>query len=92
MNENPVDREVSGSVKLGPLFFRRDGVTYFQFTVDASSVIGPRKATEQDQIEHPAAWEQFAGATDRDGDGQMGGSLPKAEEPPKRRGRPPKAR
>lgn len=89
---NPVEREVSGAAKRGPLFFRRDGVTYFQFTADASSVIGPRRATKQDQIDHPFAWEQFAGATDLDGDGDMGGSLPKEQEPPKRRGRPPKAR
>ena len=73
----------------GPLFLERDGVTLFQFTLDSSSVVGPRKATQADKEEHKGAWEAFntgrLSQLDRDNNGQPGGSLP-------RRGRPPKVR
>ena len=64
----------------GPLFFERDGETLFQFTLDSSSVVGPRKATRADKEEHKGAWETFnAGRLpqlDHDKDGQPGGSMP----------------
>ena len=64
----------------GPLFLEKDGVTMFQYTLDSSSIVGPRKATQADKDEHKGAWEAFnkdrLPQLDRDGDGFPGGSLP----------------
>lgn len=87
--------------KIGASFFLDpDGEVLFQYVADASSVIGPRPATEADKASHAGAWAAFlanpeaAGlfngadpaAFDHDGDGRPGGSVPKP-----RRGRKSKA-
>jgi hypothetical protein len=91
--------ERNAIVKKGALFFESDGTVQFQYTIDASSIIGPRKATDQDKKDHAGAWASFLetlsddpfSQLDHDGDGRPGGSLPRAESAPKRRGRPRKA-
>lgn len=45
----------------GASFFRDpDGQVLFQFVVDTSNVIGPRKATKADTEKHTEAWSRFA--------------------------------
>lgn len=63
-------------------YFGRDdeGGVVFTFVMDASSKIGPRKATAADQADHPEAWAAFCdaegvGALDRDAQDGDGGSL-----------------
>lgn len=65
------------------------GAAMFRFVVDASNVIGPRRATKRDQAEYPGEWARFEAGrakadqplgTDRDGDGHKGGGLPDSSE------------
>lgn len=52
------------------------GEEMFSFVIDGGSIIGPRKATDEDRQKHAEAYEDFlAGAT-----------APEGEAPPKRRG------
>ncbi len=80
------DRELG---RHGPLFFKDGDTVMFQYGVDANNVSGPYKATESDKAQHKGAWETFAAsqsqgdhhpASDGDGDGQPGGSLPESRE------------
>lgn len=81
-----LERDARPSV--GPQFLEVDGVTMFQFVIDAGNIIGPRKATKADKAEHEGAWKAFnqdrLPQLDHDHDGVPGGSAPP------RRGRPPK--
>jgi len=95
-----VERNVGFSA--GPLFLERDGEILFQYTMDSSSVVGPRKATQADKDEHKGAWELFSRDSlpqtvlDDEGDVAFERPLrPVSEdhahvEPAPRRGRPPK--
>ncbi len=83
--------------KPGASFFEEGGEVFFQYQLDAGSVIGPRKVKDADKIEHAFEWERFNEGRlpqlDHDGDGFPGGSLPHVEDAEpvaKRRGRPPK--
>ncbi len=82
------DRELGRN---GPVFFKdtETGDVMFQYGVDANNVIGPYKATKADKVNHKGAWESFAAeqskgdhhpASDGDGDGKPGGSLPTERE------------
>lgn len=72
-------------VAAGPVFERGDdGEVLFKFVIDGGSVIGPRPATDKDQLEHLGAWREFQAreglpAQDRNGDGAPGGRLPSDE-------------
>jgi len=91
-----LDREAI--FKRGASFYKEGETVYFQFQADASSKV-VAKATDAHKAEHPLAWklyleEAFNGADpakfDHDGDGEIGGSLPKpppVQAAPKR-GRP----
>lgn len=88
--------------KPGATFFKEGDTVWFQFQADASSVIGPVKATEQHKKDHAAEWElytreAFNGAPleafDHDDSGNPGGAAPPLEKPkpaPRKRGRPKK--
>jgi len=94
-----VERNVGFSA--GPLFLERGGEVLFQYTMDSSSVVGPRKATQADKDEHKGAWEAFnegLSQTVLDDDGDVAFERPLRPvsedhvhvEPAPRRGRPPK--
>ncbi len=90
----------------GPRFFEQDGVTMFEFVIDAGNVLGPRPAKKADREDHAGAWQAFNQGRlpqlDHDGDGAPGGSkpihpvgdehkhVPADYEAKPRRGRPPK--
>ncbi len=103
MTSPTIERDVG--FKPGPQFLEVGGVTCFQFVLDSSNIVGPRKATKADKEEHRGAWQTFNEGRlpqlDHDGVNGPGGSLPRADNAvevsaaggpePKRRGRPPKA-
>lgn len=67
-------------VKRGPQFVKEDGKVLFLYRSDASSVVGPREATEQDKAQYPEAWAEFrrlenVDPLDQDADGAPGGKL-----------------
>lgn len=84
----------------GASFSEIDGVVMFTYRSDASSVIGPRKATKADKEAFQGEWRAFNQGRlpqlDHDHNGQPGGAAPPVSDvadvagPPKRRGRPPK--
>jgi hypothetical protein len=80
-----IERDAIPSI--GPQFLEIDGETHFRFVIDPTNIIGPRKATKADKVEHEGAWlaynEGRLTQLDHDKDGVPGGAAP-------RRGRPPK--
>lgn len=76
-----LEREVV--YKPGATFFEQGGVTYFKYQPDASTVIGPRKATNADKAKYAIEWAIFNDGRlpqlDHDGDGIPGGSKPAPE-------------
>lgn len=108
MTDLRANSERNISFRRGAVFEEIDGEVMFSFVNDASSVIGPRKATKADKAQFAGEWEDFQNGRlpqlDHDGDGRPGGSLAKpaeesendpaleGAETPKRRGRPPKAK
>lgn len=44
----------------GPRFFRAGGDVMFEFVIDATNVIGPRKANDGDRRNYAAAWAHFS--------------------------------
>lgn len=79
----------------GPKFERVDGEVLFSFVIDSSNVIGPRPASQADKEKHAGAWVEFSAREalsplDRDGDGEVGGSLPATSEAAAPIGFPPK--
>lgn len=79
----------------GASFFRDpDGEVLFQFVVDTSNIIGPRKASKADSEKHSEAWSRFVhGEQPREPEPVIGGSLtveqvtgqPEGSEPPRRK-------
>lgn len=78
----------------GGRFFLEDDVEMFEFVIDGGNRIGPRPATSADKANHPALYAAFRAAPnafngadaskfDHDGDGEPGGSKPKAKRAPK---------
>lgn len=45
----------------GPRFFRDGDDVMFEFVIDGSNVIGPRKATDADKEKHSRAWAELNG-------------------------------
>jgi len=43
----------------GARFFRENGEILFEFVIDPTNIIGPRKAKERDSIDHAEAWGLF---------------------------------
>jgi hypothetical protein len=52
-----IDR--GAGIPRGPLFFRQGEDLMFQYGVDASNALGPRKAKPSDQADHPGAYNTF---------------------------------
>lgn len=56
----PQPAQRQAAFKAGAAFERdADGVEVFTFTMDASSIVGPRPATEADKATHAAAYAEF---------------------------------
>lgn len=43
----------------GARFFREGGEILFEFVIDPTNIIGPRKAKERDSVDHAEAWGLF---------------------------------
>lgn len=80
-------REIDLLPSRGAKFYRMGNDVRFVLVVDASTIIGPRAATDQDRKNHPAAWHDFAAspqafngadpeAFNHDGVDGAGGSVP----------------